>query len=165
MYVSDFTCAESTQQLLYLLFSSEIGLCGVSTPDVQLDAIELSFSSLQQALVHKLRDGHETFELMLSTPETPAGFLVPLSYRKDAQYFKALYEGLSRWPEAAVLRQHVYPIIGDLVNGNKALKDATLALLGAHIQRYGAAVGNRIRNSLVQFDLAALAPSLPGARA
>jgi hypothetical protein len=165
MYVSDFTRAESTQQLLYLLFSSEIGLCGVSHPEVQLDAIKLSFSNLQQTLAHKLQNGYETFEFMVSTPEVPAGFLIPLSYRKDAQYFKALYEGLPCWPVEVVLRQHVYPIVGDLVNGNKALKEATLALLGARIQRYGTAVGNRIRDSLVQFDLAALAPSLPGARA
>jgi hypothetical protein len=160
MLTSDFLHAQSTQELLFLVFSSEIGLLSVSHPEVQLQALSQAFSSLQTTIVENLRNGRESYSLRLSSETVTDLPPVPMSYRTDAAYFQALYGQMGRWAPEKMLLLHVYPLIGEMVLKNPKLREATLALLKGHIQRWGAAVGERVRGSLFKFDLTPLVPEL-----
>ena len=157
MYVSDFTHAKSTQQMLYTLFCAEIGLMSVAHPTVQMEAVRSIFGALQKNIVAGLRTGDGTFEMSVGEGHDNN---VVLTWRQDAQLFKNLYEGmamLSDVSDATVLRLRVYPLIGNLVLGNAQLKQKTTQLLQTHIERYGQAVGKRIVGQLGVFKLGELA--------
>ncbi len=163
MQVSDFTHASSTHELLLKLLFSEVGLLSVASPAVQLQAIVDSFTQLQTTIVTHLRDGSNDFELQLRGAAGPSLPTVPLTYQADAQVFGDLYQPLARWSEHQVLPSHAYPLVGRVVLGNRTLRDQVVALLRAHIHRHGKPVGDRIRQTLKTFALAALVPYLDGA--
>lgn len=151
MYVSD-----CTQQMLYTLFCSEIGLMSVAHPTVQMEAVRSIFGALQKNIVAGLRTGNGTFEMSVGDGHDDN---VVLTWRQDAQLFKNLYEGmamLSDVDDGTLLRLRVYPLIGSLVLGNAGLKQKTTQLLQAHIERYGQAVRKRIVGQLGAFKLEAL---------
>ncbi len=156
MYVSDFTYAQSTQQMLYTLFCSEVGLLSVAHPSVQMEAVRSIFATLQKNIVSGLRTGDGTFRMSVGEGQDSD---VVLTWRQDAQLFKSLYDGMSMLSDvsdAALLRLRVYPLIGSVVLGNAGLKQKTTQLLQAHIERYGQAVGKRIVEQLGVFKLDAL---------
>ena len=159
MYVSDFTHAQSTQQLLYTLFCSEIGLMSVAHPSVQMQAVRDIFTTLQKNIVAGLRAGDGTFEMSVSNEDGN----VVLTWRQDAALFKKVYEGmaiLSDVEDETVLNLRIYPLVGELVLGNARLKQKTTQLLQAHIERYGQPVGKRILGQLGAFKLGALAQDI-----
>ncbi len=110
-----------------------------------------------------IRDGTDSFELALTSRDGPELTPVALTYRADAQVFMSLYKNMAQWPEDKVLTCHVFPLIGEVVMSSKPLRDHTITLLRAHMQRYGNPVGDRIRQDLLKFDLVALVPSLADA--
>lgn len=160
MFVSDFTTAQSTQQLLYTLFCSEVGLMSVAHSATQMAAVGMCFKTLQKNIVTNLREGNEHFQLSLNngTDDT-----VELSYRADADLFKKLYEGINLYPgvdEATVLNLVVYPLVGNMVLGNAVLKEKTTELLQHHATRHGSAVAKRMAQTLGAFNLTALQSAL-----
>ena len=160
MCVSDFTYAKSTQELLYTLFRSEIGLFSVAHSSVQMQAVRSVFETLQKNIVAGLRAGDATFEMSVNTENDDN---VALAWRTDAKLFKQLYEGmavLSDVDDASILRLRIYPLVGDVVLGNAALKAKTTELLQAHMTRYGQPVGNRIVGQLGAFKLEPLAQNI-----
>lgn len=161
MLVSDFNNAESTQQLLYTLFCSEIGLFSVAHPSVQMCAVRDVFKTLQKNIVANLQAGKETFEMSVGKKDNVENIV--LSWHTDAQLFQTVYKGLnlvSEMDDAAVLNARIYPLLKDMVLGNAALKSHTTKLLQGHIERYGKHVGERIVHQLSVFKLGSLAENL-----
>lgn len=160
MFVSDFTYAKSTQQLLYTLFCSEIGLFSVAHPSVQMQAVRSVFETLQKNIVAGLRTGDATFEMSVGADNSDN---VELSWRADAQFFKKVYEGMALFSDvddASVLRLRIYPLVGGMVLSNAALKEKTTGLLQMHVQQFGKPVGERIVRQLGAFKLSELADDI-----
>lgn len=164
MNVSDFMHAQSTQQLLYSLFCSEVGLFSVASSAVQMESVLISFKPLQENIVRNLRAGVEQFELSVGDGlEEP----ITMSYRTDAFMFKKLYASINLHAgetDSQMLNSFVYPLVSGMILGNSMLKQRTIALLQAHVEKYGPAVGARICKTLGAFNLsllgAGLAPSI-----
>lgn len=160
MFVSDFMNAQSTQQLLYTLFCSEMGLLSVAHPATQMEAVRMCFKTLQKNIASNLQEGKEHFKLSLNGGTDD---IVELSYRTDAELFKKLYHGIALYPgvdDDAVLNLTVYPLVGSMVLNNGALKTQTVALLQSHATRHGDAVAKRMVQTLGAFNLTALTSAI-----
>ena len=160
MYLSDFNHAQSTHELLMLIFRSEIGLAEVSHHNVQREAIAGMFNSLQTKIVDNLKRNTLDFSIRFWFRDGSCAGEVPLNYRKDAQLFKDIYSDLNRFTESTVLQLNVYPLIGRMIRFDAGLLNVTTELLAEHIKTFGAPVANRIYNQLINFDLTQLIPVL-----
>lgn len=158
MYLSDFLHVSSTHELLYLLFRSEVGLSGVTSPTVQFEALTENFKRLQSLIVDNLKAGTDDFAIALYFTDGAPVAEVPLKYSQDAQLFKELYTNFNQFDEADIWGRHVNPLVGEMIMKNPTLRSATGKLLAAHVRQYGVPVGERICATLMRFDLAALIP-------
>ena len=160
MNASDFMQAQSTQQLLYSLFCSEVGLFSVSSSAVQMAGVIDSFHPLQENIVRNLREGVEQFELSVGGGLEES---IAMSYRTDAFMFKKLYASINQHEgdtDSQMLNSCVYSLVSGMILGNSMLKKRTIALLQAHVEKYGSAVGARICKTLGAFNLSLLGAEL-----
>ena len=160
MYASDFADAQSTHQLLYCLFASEIGLMPVTAPGVQALVLSNAFSGLQTLLATKVKES-ASFELAFDLADGHSLGTVEVSYRDDARIFMALYGPFKNYDdENRLLSWHVYPLVGTALNAQPAILKLVSKQLEHHVRKYGAPVGSRILLQLPAFKLDSLIPEL-----
>ncbi len=148
----------STHELLVRLLASELGLAPVLSPDVQQLALVDAFEPLRARVLTGLKDRVKV-PLELLSQDRGA---VSIPGVKDAELFTELYRSLNTFADDAdaLLREHVNPLIGRMVNRTPELEAALLAGLAAHCARYPEPVRRRIVECLRAFGLNRVATAL-----
>ncbi len=148
----------STHELLVRLLASELGLAAVLSPDVQQLALVDAFEPLRARVLAGLKQSMPV-PLGLLT-ETGGTLWIPGA--RDAELFTELYRSLNTFANDAdaLLREHVNPLIGRMVNRTPELEAALLAGLAAHCARYPEPVRHRIVECLRAFGLNRVATAL-----
>lgn len=160
MRVDEFSVAQSTHMMLYLIFASEVGLLTVSSVPTQIEALVENFAHLQR----NARDGvRDSFEMsFLHADGTPAGHATVLGM-EEAKLFTHFYKSLNIFIDMggheyveANMHQVVHPFIGRMILGNAGIRSAVVAQLIWHCGRYPVAVRRRIESVLPGFGLGEL---------
>lgn len=164
MKTGDFSVAQSTHMMLYLIFASEIGLLTVSSVPTQIEALIENFPQFQRNALDGVRD---SFDMdFLHADGAPAGRATVRGV-VEAALFADFYKNLNLFIDMggheyveANMHQVVHPFIGRMVLANDGIQAAVVAQLAWHCSRYPDAVRQRVVRVLPSFGLGTLVPSI-----